>query len=499
MRPPVTLRRPPLRSRRLRRAGLVAAAALAGPALAAPALATNGPFYPRGPVSQEPVGGFESTPVGTDFALHRSAGHVAIGAGWSVTFPCVPGARAEWVAWSAQRSAAPSSLGLNVDGDGRFLWHEPDALIPHQPATPRAYNVPLADRGVCGVRLRLTQTESRYQHTRRYYILNPHVLLRDVSAPSASVTAGPSGWIGAGQVDVSWNASDNFGSDGIGEQRVVIGDRVVWRGTPGAGAYHHVTASLAGIPDGQHPIHVDVDGDGTPGVRATYRGDLLLDRTPPYANGMAVAYSGHPGRASVVWYPRDDFSDVALSYVELNAAGDGSQTDRWVGVTGAAGPGGKGIAEVDLRPVPDGVHAWRIRTQDNAGNVGYTAAPGTVVSDTTPPLLALEPIPRRYLASLPLAFTVHDNLAPWLGVGPRQRARQLRGRRQHLGPLGRPGHPRAPGRPARAHGGARRARRRAPRRHRAGPQRRPVRLAHPRPGGGGARRPHAAARGERPV
>ncbi len=77
--------------------------------------------------------------------------------------------------------------------------------------------------------LRLSQTEARQQPNRVWTFLDPTILVRDLEAPSARWTSVPGGWVTGDQAQVEWQASDNFGSDGIGQQRIGVGGRAPLR------------------------------------------------------------------------------------------------------------------------------------------------------------------------------------------------------------------------------------------------------------------------------
>ena len=67
--------------------------------------------------------------------------------------------------------------------------------------------------------------------------------------------------------------------------------------------------------------------------------------------------------------------------------------------------------------VADGLHAWRVRTTDAAGNVAVTAATGNVIVDTTPPEVTLHPLGAAWVKRADVNVTATDNLEGTLGIG----------------------------------------------------------------------------------
>jgi hypothetical protein len=335
---------------------------------------------------------------------------------WEMNWHCpVPGSEIAAVQFGALRTQLPSSLAVGVASERRGVWTEGDELMPRSPAPGRAYHVPLPP-GQCNVHLSLVQLEQRSQHARGWFIDNPRVLVRDVAPPSVVVRHVPPGWIngGANAARVEWTASDNFGSDGTGLQRVSIAGHVRWVGGPGAGD-HAVAVPLDGFGDGVHRVLVEVDGDGTAGGAAD--GVIHLDRTPPVAGGLAASATA-TGTATLRWEVGDNLSGAAASDVQVNAAGDGSTAGAWEPLARASGPGPH-TATV-AAGVPDGVHAWRVVAADGAGNVGATPGPDRIVVDTTPPSLELHDVPSGWVRSLDLDLTATDNLQSALGLGATQ-------------------------------------------------------------------------------
>ncbi len=85
--------------------------------------------------------------------------------------------------------------------------------------------------------------------------------------------------------------SDNFGSDGVGQQRILVAGQVRWTGAPGVGN-HGLDLALDGVPDGVQPVQIVADGDGTDGGSAS--DTIYVDRTAPRATDLRVRRP-HPG------------------------------------------------------------------------------------------------------------------------------------------------------------------------------------------------------------
>ncbi len=84
-------------------------------------------------------------------------------------------------------------------------------------------------------------------------------------------------------------------------------------------------------------------------------------------------------------------------------------------MVGAAGAGLHGATAGDLGA--DGVHAWRVRVTDGAGNVALVAGPAGIVVDTTPPALTLHPLAEGWVNRAEIDLTTSDNLHGLLGLG----------------------------------------------------------------------------------
>ena len=270
-----------------RRAVGLAALAMGGAlAVAATAQATDGSLYgfgidavgaqavPDGQCSVAQTGasfGVTCLPIGTSFT----------GTKWQIDLRTpVPGSVIEALSWRAVRfHQTATSIAQQVLADGALAWQVAEADIPRSPSQPKAYQVGMR---ALTASLRLSQTEARQQPNRVWTFLDPAISVRDLEAPSARWTAVPGGWITGDQARVEWQASDNFGSDGIGQQRIGAAGRTLYAGTPGAGS-HVATLALGSLPDGAHTLRLEIDGDGTIGAGAQEVA-LRVDRIPPSAS-----------------------------------------------------------------------------------------------------------------------------------------------------------------------------------------------------------------------
>jgi hypothetical protein len=388
----------------------------AATAIAPGAVATEGNLYPYGASIWAVGSPFSATVLpGPVWQVQVPAlSPAAAGTYWEMNWGCpAVGSEIAAVQWSALRTQAPSSLALQVTGDRRLIWSEGDAAMPQSPQGGRSYDVRLGP-GNCNVHLGLNQTEGRNQHARGYFVDNPRILVRDVAAPTVSIGPLASGWLtGAGSLQVSWTAADNFGTDGIGAQRIVIGGQARWSGSPGAGS-HVVGVPLAGIPDGMHAVAVQVDGDGTGGASAG--GAISLDSTAPTASGLTADLPGGPGAVSLAWTAEDNLSGVSGSRAEINSAADGGTGGTWETVASTQAGGRKSVALQGLG-LADGLHAWRVWSTDIAGNSAPTIASGRITIDTTPPKVDVHSVPLGWVNRADVDMTATDNLQSTLGIG----------------------------------------------------------------------------------
>ncbi len=400
--------------------GLVLLATAAITAVAGTAAhATDGNLYTQG------QGGFSTGALATASQVNAATVQVnaaasasaTAGTAWSMNWGCpVPGSEIAAVSWNALRYAAASSADLQLKANGDTVWAEGDVGIPQSPADGRAYGIGLPG-GVCDLKLEIVQTEQRKQHARVWWIGGPGVVVRDVAPPSAAINSVPAAWISGGQqaARVAWQASDNFGSDGIGSQRVSVDGEVRWAGAPGQGQMA-TDVPLDGLADGVHRVHLDVDGDGTAGAGgdATVR----VDRTPPEIGEMNTTFDNASGRATIAWSAADATSGLATATAEVNSAGDGSTSGTWVGSgTATRTSAGQRITRVAGTGMADGVHTWRVSARDDAGNTLQEPAQVPIVVDTQTPKIDMVPIPAAWTSTLPLDVTLHDNLESVLGLG----------------------------------------------------------------------------------
>ncbi len=408
----------PPRRRMPRGLVLLAAAAITSVAGTA-AHATDGNLYSQG------QGGFSTGALATASQVNAATVQVnaaasasaTAGTAWSMNWGCpVPGSEIAAVSWNALRYAAASSADLQLKANGGTVWAEGDAGMPQSPADGRTYGIGLPG-GVCDLKLEIVQTEQRRQHARVWWIGGPGVVVRDVAPPSAAINSVPAAWISGGQqaARVAWQASDNFGSDGIGSQRVSVNGEVRWAGAPGQGQMA-TDVPLDGLADGVHRVHLDVDGDGTAGAGgdATVR----VDRTPPEIGEMNTTFDNASGRATIAWSAADATSGLATATAEVNSAGDGSTSGTWVGSgTATRTSAGQRITRVAGTGMADGVHTWRVSARDDAGNTLQEPAQVPIVVDTQTPKIDMVPIPAAWTSTLPLDVTLHDNLESVLGLG----------------------------------------------------------------------------------
>ena len=408
----------PPRRRMPRGLVLLAAAAITSVAGTA-AHATDGNLYSQG------QGGFSTGALATASQVNAATVQVnaaatasaTAGTAWSMNWGCpVPGSEIAAVSWNALRYAAASSADLQLKANGGTVWAEGDAGMPQSPADGRTYGIGLPG-GVCDLKLEIVQTEQRRQHARVWWIGGPGVVVRDVAPPTAAINSVPAAWISGGQqtARVAWQAFDNFGSDGIGSQRVSVNGEVRWAGAPGQGQMA-TDVPLDGLADGVHRVHLDVDGDGTAGAGgdATVR----VDRTPPEIGEMNTTFDNASGRATIAWSAADATSGLATATAEVNAAADGSTGGTWVGSgTATRTSAGQRITRVAGTGMADGVHTWRVSARDDAGNTLQEPAQVPIVVDTQTPKIDMVPIPSAWTSTLPLDVTLHDNLESVLGLG----------------------------------------------------------------------------------
>ncbi len=408
----------PPRRRMPRGLVLLAAAAITSVAGTA-AHATEGNLYTQG------QGGFSTGALATASQVNAATVQVnaaasasaTAGTAWSMNWGCpVPGSEIAAVSWNALRYAAASSADLQLKANGGTVWAEGDAGMPQSPADGRTYGIGLPG-GVCDLKLEIVQTEQRRQHARVWWIGGPGVVVRDVAPPTAAINSVPGSWISGGQqtARVAWQASDNFGSDGIGSQRVSVNGEVRWAGAPGQGQMA-ADVPLDGLADGVHRVRLDVDGDGTAGAGgdATVR----VDRTPPEIGEMNTTFDNASGRATIAWSAADATSGLANATAEVNAAADGSTNGTWVGSgTATRTSAGQRISRIAGTGMADGVHTWRVSARDDAGNAVQQPAQVPIVVDTQTPRIDMVPIPAAWTSTLPLDVTLHDNLESVLGLG----------------------------------------------------------------------------------
>jgi hypothetical protein len=286
-----------------RLARIVVLAAPLGLALTAPsgALATEGSLYAFGVealVGQSVYDGQCSVvQQGASFGVTCPPRDPSLaGPKWQIDLRTpVAGSAIEAFSFRAVRfHETPTSIGPQVLADGAPIWGVAERDIPRAPEAPKAYQVGLSGQTAS---LRLNQSESRRQPNRVWTFLEPTIRVRDLAAPGAQLLALPPGWITTNEARVVWQATDNFGADGVGQQRLFVSGGLRWAGAPGLGP-HSVSLGLTDVLDGAHEVRLEVDGDGTAGAPAQ-RGTIYVDRTPPTASVDVTEVSGGRVRLTV--------------------------------------------------------------------------------------------------------------------------------------------------------------------------------------------------------
>jgi hypothetical protein len=303
-------------------------------------------------------GACESTQSGGTFIVSCGP-NIAVQNGplWSLYLQTpIAGSAIEAVSWDVGRSAHPSTnLQMEVvDNLGRLVHFVGEDGIPSSPQF-QTFNVPIES---VQAQLRLSQINSQTVPSRSYTINNPRLIVRDLARPSSAVTGMTTEWIRAGSAGIAWQVEDNFGSDGVGLQRIEAAKRTLFSGTPGVGS-HSAALDVSRIPDGSHLLLLQVIGNGTQGAPPVFR-TLRIDRTPPDITLSAMA-SG-PNRAKVTISVKDATSGGA-SWVIRAPTPNGRVV--------AEGNHGGGTIDVDLRPlVPRGSELrFFAEGLDRAGNL----------------------------------------------------------------------------------------------------------------------------------
>ncbi len=305
-----------------------------------------------------PDGQFSVAQTGASFGVTcPPIGTSLTGTKWQIDLRTpVPGSVIEAFDWRAVRfHQTPTSIAQQVLADGALAWQVAEADIPRSPAQPKAYRVGM--RAVTAS-LRLWQTEARQQPNRVWTFLEPTIFVRDIERPLARWTAVPAEWVTGDQTRIEWEAADNFGSDGIGQQRIAAAGRGLFAGSPGQG-FHGATLNLAGLPDGVQPLRLEVDGDGTAGA-AFQDASLRIDRTAPSAS---VGLLGLPAGSVRVTINVADATSGVRGWT-LRARGPD-------GVTVASSSTGGDVVDVDLanHAAPGETIRFHLTATDNAGLV----------------------------------------------------------------------------------------------------------------------------------
>jgi hypothetical protein len=295
---------------RKRRALAALSAGAAAALLAAPAVANDGSLYRYGvealAAQAVPDGQCSVAQTGASFGVTcPPVGTSLTGTKWQIDLRTpASGSAIEAFSWRAVRfHQTATSIAQQVLADGGLAWQVAEADIPRSPAQPKAYQVGMRAQTAS---LRLYQTEARQQPNRVWTFLEPIILVRDLEAPVARWTAVPGGWITGDRARVEWQVADNFGSDGVAQQRISAAGRILYFGSPGVGS-QVADVDLSSVRDGVQPLRLEVDGDGTQGA-GLQDATLRLDRIPPAA---AASLLGLPdGRVRVTVTVSDQTSGV---------------------------------------------------------------------------------------------------------------------------------------------------------------------------------------------
>lgn len=348
------------RGARGRRHAAIAAATVGSLFAVSPALGTEGSLYRFGvealAAQAAPDGQCSVSQTGASFGVTcPPVGTSLIGTKWQIDLrPPAAGSVIESFSWRVVRfHQTATSIAQQVLADGALAWQVAEADIPRSPSQPKAYQVGLRAQTAS---LRLWQSEARQQPNRVWTFLDLAILVRDLEAPTVRWTGAPSGWVTADQARVEWQASDNFGSDGIGQQRISIGGRTPYAASPGAGS-HIADLNLASVADGVHTLRLEADGDGTPGS-GLQDATLRIDRTPPAA---AVTLVGLPDGFVRATVSVSDATSGAREW-QLRARGPS-------GPTVASSATGGDVADIDLaqHAAPGESIRFVLTATDNAG------------------------------------------------------------------------------------------------------------------------------------
>lgn len=327
---------------------------------AAPAAGTEGSLYRFGiealAAQAVPDGQCSVAQTGASFGVTcPPIGTSLTGTKWQIDLRTpAAGSVIEAFSWRVVRfHQTATSIAQQVLADGALAWQVAEADIPRSPSQPKAYQVGLRAQTAS---LRLWQSEARQQPNRVWTFLDPTVLVRDLEAPVVRWTGAPSGWVTGDRARVEWQASDNFGSDGIGQQRISIGGRTPYAAAPGTGS-HIADLDIGGVPDGVHTLRLEADGDGTSGS-GLQDATLRIDRTPPAAVVTLLGLRDGLIRATV------SVSDATSGLRDWRLRARGPD-----GPTVASSATGDGVVDIDLAPhaAPGESIRFVLTASDNAG------------------------------------------------------------------------------------------------------------------------------------
>ncbi len=357
--------------RRLRPVVGALSLAVAAAAGASPAAATDGSLYAFGVEAlvahAAPDGQCSATQTGASFGVTcPPAGISLTGTKWQIDLRTpVGGSAIEAFSWQAVRfHQTATSIAQQVLADGSLAWQVAESDIPRSPSQPKAYQVGLRAQTAS---LRLWQTEARQQPNRVWTFLYPTIYVRDLEAPAVRWISVPGGWITDDRAQVQWQATDNFGADGIAQQRISVAGRGLYAASPGDGA-HATVVNLAAIPDGVQTVRLEADGDGT-AAAPPQEAVLRVDRTPPVASVSLLGLPSGQVRATI------SVSDA------VSGVGDWTLHARSAdGPTVASSTGGVNMADIDLAAyaTPGETIRFVLDATDNAGLTReVTSAPVT--------------------------------------------------------------------------------------------------------------------------
>jgi predicted secreted protein len=212
----------------------------------------------------------------------------------------------------------------------------------------------------------------------------------DVASPTPNLTIG--GGAKRGTIALTSNPVDNWG--------IVRVDYFVDGVSKGFATTPPWSSGLdtATLPDGTRTVSVTATDRA--GHTAGAQRDITVDNTPPVISITSAASGTYGPNAtqSFAWNAGDPLSGVASVQCSLDSA----TTFRPCSATSAD----------TLHTAAHGVHTWRVRATDGAGNETVESRTFTVVEDTQPPSLTITAAPADDVygpgQALTYGFTVAD-------------------------------------------------------------------------------------------